>query len=412
MSGAERNLALYPWYRFLRNLLFWQATWFLYFQQELSAAEAILLYAVYDVATTALEVPSGYMSDRFGRRLTLLAAAVAGLAGAFLLAFGEGFAAFALAQVCIGAAAAFASGTDTALLYESLAATGRREEMERREVAAWRASFAALALSAVTGGFLGQVDLAAPFVASLGAAFALLLVTVFFTEPERSGAEIAEGGELARLRSLGAAFRNPTLLWLLALAALMYVFSHLPFVFGQPFIFEALRGAGLEAQAPLVSGFVSAAMMAISLFVSLFAAGLRRFAGLPALLLFAFGMQIGLAGALALSDSLFVIALLCLRMAPDALSQPFIVARVQPLLSDGSRATFLSLKSLVARLLFAGSLGLASLFANTEGAMPHSEIGGVLLWFLLPGLLAFAGLAATAARAGVEPGPVAREGVT
>ena len=30
--GAARNVALYPWFRFCRGLLFWQAVWFLYFQ--------------------------------------------------------------------------------------------------------------------------------------------------------------------------------------------------------------------------------------------------------------------------------------------------------------------------------------------------------------------------------------------
>ena len=56
---AARNIAIYPWFRFCQNLIFWQAVWFLYFQAELSATEAILLYAIYDVGTTALEVPSG-----------------------------------------------------------------------------------------------------------------------------------------------------------------------------------------------------------------------------------------------------------------------------------------------------------------------------------------------------------------
>ena len=57
MSAAERNVALYPWFRFFRELIFWQAIWFLYFQNALTPAEAILLYAVYDVSTTVLEVP-------------------------------------------------------------------------------------------------------------------------------------------------------------------------------------------------------------------------------------------------------------------------------------------------------------------------------------------------------------------
>ena len=63
MSAAERNVSLYSWFRFFRELIFWQAIWFLYFQNALTPAEAILLYAVYDVSTTLLEVPSGWFSD-------------------------------------------------------------------------------------------------------------------------------------------------------------------------------------------------------------------------------------------------------------------------------------------------------------------------------------------------------------
>ena len=168
ITGATRNVAIYPWFKFCQSLIFWQAIWFLYFQNELSAAEAILLYAIYDVATTALEVPSGYMSDRLGRRFTLIASAIAGIAGAALLALGNSFWVFALAQVLLGAKIAFASGTDSALLYESLAATGRQNEIERQELKAWRFSFSALAISAVMGGALALQTDALPFFASAG----------------------------------------------------------------------------------------------------------------------------------------------------------------------------------------------------------------------------------------------------
>ena len=146
-SETARNVALYPWFKFFKSLIFWQAIWFLFFQNRLSAGEAILLYAIYDIGTTVLEVPSGYMSDRMGRRFTLIASMVAGIAATVLLAVGDGFLVFALAQVFLGASAAFASGTDSALLYESLAATGRQSDIERQEIRAWRFSFTALAVS-------------------------------------------------------------------------------------------------------------------------------------------------------------------------------------------------------------------------------------------------------------------------
>ena len=395
----KRNLTLYPWLKLCQNLAFWQATWFLYFQQELSAAQAILLYVVYDVATTVLEVPSGYMSDRMGRRLTLIGAAIALLAGTALITLGSSFAIFAGGQILLGAASAFRSGTDTSLLYESLTAEGRADEVEAHELRAWRFGFTALALSAVTGGALALFSGTLPFAAGAVAAAILLAVTLQLQEPPH---KLRAPERFEDIRSLRANFANPTLLWLFALSLLMYVFSHIPFVFGQPFIAEALGASGLRAEAPLVSGTVSATMMALSVLVSLVALRIRKRIGLPAILLTAFAMQITLVASLALSGSVFVIGLLLLRMIPNSLSQPFIQARIQPLLGDGTRATYLSLQSLTGRLVFAATLLFASGSASSNATLSFAQIHTIAGWYTLAGAIALTTLALTARRARLE----------
>ncbi|SFR65165.1 MFS transporter [Litoreibacter janthinus] len=394
-----QNLALYPWLKLCQNLAFWQATWFLYFQQELSAAQAILLYVVYDVATTVMEVPSGYMSDRLGRRLTLICAAIASLGGALLLTTGSSFAIFAGGQILLGTASAFASGTDTSLLYESLSAEGRADEVETHELRAWRFGFTALALSAVTGGAMALYSGALPFAAGALAALVLLFVTLQMKEPPHKG---LSADRLDDLRALRGNFTHPTLLWIFALSLLMYVFSHIPFVFGQPFIAEAMSNSGLRSEAPLVSGMVSATMMVVSVLVSLIALRIRKRIGLAAILLVAFSMQIVLVSALALSGSALVIALLFFRMVPNSLSQPFIQARVQPLLDDGTRATYLSLKSLTGRLVFAATLLLASGSASTNANLSFGQIHTIAGWYALAGVIAVVALALTAKGAKLE----------
>lgn len=379
------NIQLYRWSRFLRNLMFGQAVWFLYFQQSLSGAQAILLYAIYDVATTLLEVPSGYLSDRMGRKATLMASAIATFAGTALLAAGDSFAAFAAGQILIGAGMAFSSGTDEAMLYESLVAVDRADEIEAQEVTAWRYSFSALAMSAVTGGAMALLDLRLPFVAAALALLVLIWVTWRMVEPPRRTAT-AEGAELLRAGHLKQAFGNPVLLWFFALTVLMYGFSHLPFVFGQPFILSALDGVGLAPAAPLVSGGVTAAMMVVSLATSLFARRVRHALGLPLLLLAAFGLQIAISGVMALTDSAVVLVFLLLRMVPDALSRPFILGRIQPLLENDSRATFLSLKSFAGRLLFAGALATGAVSASEAGTLPYADIRAILTVAVATGL--------------------------
>jgi len=393
----QRNIVLYPWFQFVQELIFWQATWYLFFEARLSAAEAILLYVIVDLSTTVLEVPSGYMSDRLGRRKTLLVAAICYVCATAFLVVGAGFAQFALANVLLGAAWAFASGTDTSLLFESLKAEGRASEVEAMELKAWRFSFAALALSALSGGVLALYDPVLPYVATALAAVVLLGLTLAFREPPPT----PQAGHRENLRAIGSSLRQPTLLWLLGLSIATLVFSHIPFVFGQPFIREAMATASYADQTPLISGMVTFLMMAISLAVSLVALPLRRVLGLPGILLLAFAMQVGLTIALAVSNSLFVMVLLLLRMVPDSLSTAFMVARIQTLLPDGIRATYLSLQSLIGRVVFSALLSIAALYAPTGAALPYADLQGILTAFSLLGVILLAVLWVTVRRANV-----------
>jgi MFS family permease len=397
--GATRTIPLIPWYQFLNSLLFWQAVWFLYFQSNLSGAEAIILYSVYDISVTVLEVPSGYFSDRIGRRFTLLLSTLCSLLGCLVLALSGSFTLFALGQALLGAGSAFKSGTDSSLLYESLEAAGRADEVEEQKVRAWRFSLAGFALSALLGGAMSMWSDSLPFFATaLAFAIAALLV-LMMSEPPRK-ALVAFGGQLATLK---AAMLHPVLAWLFALSVLMYGFSHLPFVFGQPFILTALEGWGLGTDAPLASGAVTGAMMLISVLASLVALRLRRTLGLPLLLLCAFGLQIGLIGALATSTSTLVIGVLLLRMVPDSLANPFIIVRIQPLLEDNTRATYLSLKSLGGKVLFAATLMLAATTASDAGLLPADDLQRILVWYTIGGLACITALAITARWVQIAP---------
>ena len=392
-----RNISVYPWFKFFQSLTFWQATWFLFFESHLSASEAILLYAIYDIATTVFEVPSGYMSDRLGRRLTLIAAGLSAVSAAILFLVGQGFFHFALAHVILGASAAFASGTDSSMLFESLKAEDRQDEIEAAELRAWRFSFTALAISALTGGLMAAQHDLLPYAATACAALITLALALQFREPIHTRSI----GHRENLQGLVQALRQPTLLWILCLFLVMYVFSHIPYVFGQPFIREALATAGGDIQAPIVSGSVTFAMMIVSVAVSLIALRLRRWLGLPKTLLLAFSMQIGLTAALALSNGLFVVVLLFFRMVPDSLSQPFIKARIQPLLRDGTRATYMSIQSLAGRVLFALTLSIAAQRAADDVPLPYADLQVILSVYAGLGVLLFLVLFATAKRAKV-----------
>ncbi len=85
------------------------------------------------------------------------------------------------------------------------------------------------------------------------------------------------------------------------------------------------------------------------------------------------------------------------------LSQPFILARMQPLLQPESRATYLSVQSLVGRLAFAGSLLIASRIADPSDALTSGQISTILGSYAAAGLACFSILALCARQIAIEP---------
>ena len=71
----QLNVRLYPWFRAASDGHAWITVFFLYMSQNLPLDQVIQLSAIYYLCVFVLEVPSGYFSDRIGRRTTLLLAA-------------------------------------------------------------------------------------------------------------------------------------------------------------------------------------------------------------------------------------------------------------------------------------------------------------------------------------------------
>ena len=68
MKPLADNVRLYPWFRAASDGHAWITVFFLYMSQTLPLEQVISLSAVYYLSVFVLEVPSGYFSDRIGRR--------------------------------------------------------------------------------------------------------------------------------------------------------------------------------------------------------------------------------------------------------------------------------------------------------------------------------------------------------
>lgn len=393
-----RNIALYPYFQFFRNLLFWQAIWFLYFESVLTASEAILLAAIFDLSTVILEVPSGYFSDYLGRRLTLTISMIASAAGCLLLFGSSSFVVFAMAQVLLGAGSAFASGTDTALLYDSLAEQSRHGEIAAQEVRAWRFSYSALAVSAVAGGYLSGESFKPAYFGTAIALLAGLAIVLLFREPPHPQGQTVAAQPWRQMGIVLSRLRDRALFWIFVFAVGSYVLSHVPFVFAQPYLQQTLAKAGYAADTPIVSGLLTAAMMIVSVIAGAFLLALRRRIGTLGNLLLAMAMQVGLILALAFLIHPAAIFLLVLRMIPDALSRPLMLEIIHPRIESGYRATYLSFQNLCGRLAFSGTLFVSAWFTSGSDSVNEATLRTILPWYGAAGLVLIFGLVVAAKR--------------
>ena len=172
----------------------------------------------------------------------------------------------------------------------------------------------------------------------------------------------------------------------------MYVFSHVPWVFGQPFIAEVLAQGRYTTNPNVVSGAIVCSMMLISVAAGWVAEGLEQRIGTPAILMLSLGMQIMLIAILMASVEPIALAFLLFRMVPGAFSRPFILAGVQPRIDSDLRATFLSLQSLCGRVLLAVTLLVVAFDAPTEGTLPAAALQQILLFYVVAGCAVFAAL--------------------
>src|SRR5688572_10102480 len=151
-----------------RGLSFQQVTW---------------LGSLFCVVVIAVEIPTGALADRLGRRGSMMAGSLA-MVGSCLVAWNaHGFAAFAVAEILAALSLCLCSGADSAYLYDLLAAEGRAEEYPHRESVASGWHLAGAATLYAIGGLLAEIDLGLNYIATAGLS-GLALLTAFALRPE------------------------------------------------------------------------------------------------------------------------------------------------------------------------------------------------------------------------------------
>ena len=340
-------------------MMAWLPVFFLYFNAHLDIKDVIVLESIYYISVVILEVPSGYFSDYFGRKITLvLSSLFFGIAYAIFGLADPQFSLFVIAQLFLAGGMSFMSGTTTSFHYEALQEKGLESTFADREASVQSLEQYAGGFAVLAGGVLGAWHLNLGYIVSLVCIIPALIICILFTEP-KTNAEHHDAVEKGVLNVISY-LKFPELRWIFLFSIVLFILTHIPYEFYQPYL-DLLDLEALSMNTAITSGvlfafarFVGAATAARS------TRWVRKY-GLKRMCYISLVIQIGLIALLGFVLHPVVAALLLLRGISMALTRAPLNAEIAPRIAKSQRASYFSMQSLAGRLAYASSLFFLSI---------------------------------------------------
>jgi MFS family permease len=116
-------------YGFLKNLRFFEPFLVLFFLEKgLTFLQIGTLYAIHQVATNILEIPTGVIADAMGRRRTMISSFVSYILSFMVFNFSSDYSFFVAAMILFSFGDAFRTGTHKAMIFEYLKIKGWQDQ--------------------------------------------------------------------------------------------------------------------------------------------------------------------------------------------------------------------------------------------------------------------------------------------
>lgn len=153
-----------------------------YEDNGLGLQDIFLLKSVYSIVLVALDIPTGYLADAWGRRNCLLSGCLLAFGGYICYSFSSDFGAFFIAEILLGMGQSLVSGADSALLYDTMLAHNREKEYLKYEGKVTMVGNFSEAFAGIIGGLLAASSLRLPFYCQAGIAFIGIPASIMLIE--------------------------------------------------------------------------------------------------------------------------------------------------------------------------------------------------------------------------------------
>lgn len=347
MSRIEHNIPkLYLILIFRWLLLIMPIIVLFFYENGLNQTQIMILQSIFSIAIIVFEIPSGYFSDVVGRKKTIIIGSVFGCLGLVVYCLSFGFWGFLVAELVLGLGASFISGTDSALLFDTLAVQGRETEYAKIEGRRTSVANFSETTAAIFGGLLATISLRTPFYVETIFMFFTIPVALTLVEPQRHKWDNSVGSFASILKIVKFSLHDHLeIKWLIIYSALVGSSTLNMVWFVQPYL--------LTIGLPLAYfGIIWAALnFSVGVF-SIFAYKIEKHLGKTRTLLLLIPLSCFGYLLTALLHTLWAIPALFIFYFVRGLHGPMLKDYVNQLISSEKRATVLSVKNMMGRLFF------------------------------------------------------------
>ena len=175
----------------------------LWWVQEKGMPPAVVaaVLAAGDLALLGLELPTGWLADKYGHRSSLVLGSLVQVAGMLWCWLGDGAAGLVIASALVALGDAFRSGAGDALLYRSCVALDREDSFHALQSRATALETASLVLLILAGGLIvGTWGFAAGWIAETLLCTAGLGIAFAMEEPPAAGDDDSDSEQPAATR--------------------------------------------------------------------------------------------------------------------------------------------------------------------------------------------------------------------
>ena len=348
MRNIESNIWKFYFFQSFKHLSFFLPIIVLFWQKNgLSMTETMILQSFFAIFIVLLEIPTGYFADIYGRRKSLVISVFFLFFGAIIYSLGVNFFFFLIAEFLWAFGNSLISGSDSALIYDSLKEFNREKEFKK----IWGKSIffllVSMSLANVIGGVIGKINFRWTFLAMLPFLAILIPISASMIEPKRNKL-IIKKSYLEELRAIikYSFSKNKKLKWLLIYAGIAYSFNQAALWLYQPYF--SLTGLNI-----LQIGIVFASFQIIAAITAKFSYKIEKKLG-EKFSLFLIILLIGVSYLLMGNFIyLFSFTFSFLHQFVRGFSKVVFTDYINKIIPSETRATILSLKNMTGKLIYA-----------------------------------------------------------